>query len=112
MTGEAAAAVDACGQNMSYKLSGRALRMLALSCCRRLPSPLMLSPSLRTRLLRKLITIGATIAINVDITPGRKPDSMFSALLTAFSELPNRPDSRRFPVTIKEELESEIPLAA
>jgi hypothetical protein len=51
----------------------------------------------------KLITMGAAMAINVDVTLGRKPDWALSALLTALSEFPNRPDITRLPADSKGE---------
>jgi hypothetical protein len=43
------------------------------------------------------------MAINVDVTSGPKPDWALSAPVTAFSELPNRPDITRFPAVSKGE---------
>src|SRR5580704_4983078 len=51
----------------------------------------------------KLMTMGAAMAINVDVTPGPKPDWALSALVTALSESPNRPDITRLPADSKGE---------
>src|SRR5215467_1311552 len=107
MTGEAPLASGAEGQSKSLKPTGRALRMVAVSRCRRLPRPLIVIPSSRTRLPRKLITIGAAIVISVDIAPERRPDSELSPLVMALVELPKRLDSRVLPMDITGELGSE-----
>ena len=57
------------------------------------------------------MTTGADIAINVDVTPGRNPESALTAFVTTLSELPKRSDSTRLPKKIKGEAGSDSPLA-
>jgi hypothetical protein len=110
VTGEADAAA-ARGQNRSLNPAGSALRNVPLSRCSRLPRPLMLNPVSRTRRLMKLMTTGAAIAINVEVTLGPSPDSRLMPFITVLSLLPNRLESTRLPAASSGELGSVMPLA-
>jgi hypothetical protein len=58
------------------------------------------------------MTIGAAMAINVDVTLDRKPESLLIALVTTLSEVPKRPESTRLPPEINGEFASETLLAS
>ena len=105
-TGDTVPTVAAPGQNRSVNPEGRALRMVALSRCRRAPRLLMVIPLSRTCLLMKLITTGAAMVSRVVIAPDGRPDSRPIAPVTVFSELPNRAGSMRLPIDKMGELGS------
>src|SRR5215471_21740170 len=69
----------------------------------------MVMPPSRMRLLRKLMTIGAAMAMRDDVTPGRNPLSAPTARVTALSEPPKSVESIALPAEIKGELGSETP---
>src|SRR5215831_16564696 len=95
------------GQNTSAKPAGRAFLISPLSRCKRLPRPRISIPSTRTRLLRKLITIGAAKANNLEVVLAPMPDAVLTASVTAGPVFPKRPSSRRLPAEIKGESASE-----
>jgi hypothetical protein len=85
--------------------------MAGISRCKRLPSPPILIRSSRTRFPRKLVTIGAAIAIRDDVTPGWRPVPAPKARASVPSESPNSVESMRLPEDIRGELGSAIPRA-